>query len=81
MPQAPDFASGRMYFMAASEDAIAQRERLKEERIAAHEHPVSEVLEQCESLPDEVEQAAVDDFEEDYEQEEFEESMDFSISM
>ena len=63
------------------EDAIAQRERLKEERIAAHEHPVSEVLEQCESLPDEVEQAAVDDFEEDYEQEEFEESMDFSISM
>ena len=41
----------------------------------------SKVLEQCESLPDEVEQAAVDDFEEDYEQEEFEESMDFSISM
>ncbi len=63
------------------EDAIAQRERLKQERIAAHEQPVSEVQEQCESLPDEAEQAAVDDFEEEYEQEEFEESMDFSMSM
>lgn len=66
------------------EDAIAQRERLKQKRIAACEQrvePVSEVQEQCESLPDEAEQAAVDDFEEDYEQEEFEESMDFSMSM
>lgn len=66
------------------EDAIAQRERLKQERIATCEQrvePVSEIAEQCESLPDEAEQAAVDDFEEDYEQEEFEESMDFSMSM
>ena len=63
------------------EDVIAQRERLKQERIAAREQPVSEVLEQCESLSDEAEQAAVYDFEEEYEQEEFEESMDFSMSM
>ena len=66
------------------EDAIAQRERLKQKRIAACEQrveSVGEVQEQCESLPDEAEQAAVYDFEEEYEQEEFEESMDFSMSM
>ncbi len=43
--------------------------------------PVGEVQEQCESLPDEAEQVTVNDFEEEYEQEEFEESMDFSMSM
>lgn len=66
------------------EDAIAQCERLKQKRIAACEQrvePVGEVQEKCESLSDEAEQVTVNDFEEEYEQEEFEESMDFSMSM
>lgn len=66
------------------EDAIAQHERLKQKRIATCERrvePVGEVQEQCESLSDEAEQVTVNDFEEEYEQEEFEESMDFSMSM
>lgn len=61
------------------EDAIAQRERLKQERIARREQtsePISEFQEQSESLPDGINQAAVSDFEE-----EMEESMDFSMSM
>lgn len=61
------------------EDAIAQRERLKQERIARCEQtsePACEFQEQSESLPDGINQAAVSDFEE-----EMEESMDFSMSM
>ena len=60
------------------EDAIAQRERLKQERIAAREQrvePVSEVQEQCENVPDEPDEAVTNDFEEEYEEEE---SMGFS---
>lgn len=60
------------------EDAIAQRERLKQERIAAREQHISEVQEQCENVPDEPDEAVTDDFEEEYEEEE---SMDFSMSM
>ncbi|WP_295219473.1 hypothetical protein [Ruminococcus sp.] len=37
------------------EDAIAQRERLKQERIATREQRVSEVREQYENVPDEPE--------------------------
>lgn len=46
------------------EDAIAQRERLKQKRIAAREQriePVSEVREQSGNVPDESVQAAVSD--------------------
>lgn len=57
---------------------IAQRERLKQERIAAREQHISEVQEQCENVPDEPDEAVTDDFEEEYEEEE---SMDFSMSM
>lgn len=63
------------------EDAIAQRERLKQERIAAREQrvePVSEVQEQCENVPDEPDEAVTNDFEEEYEEEE---SMGFSMLM
>lgn len=63
------------------EDAIAQRERLKQERVAAREQrvePVSEVQEQCENIPDEPEEAVTSDFEEEYEEEE---NMGFSMSM
>lgn len=59
------------------EDAIAQRERLKQERV----EPVSQVQEQCENVPDEPEEAVTGDFEEEYENEELEESMGFSMSM
>lgn len=59
------------------EDAIAQRERLKQERV----EPVSQVQEQCENVPDEPEEAVTGDFEEEYENEELEESMRFSMSM
>ena len=67
--------------MAHPEDAIAQRERLKQERIAAREQrvePVSEVQEQCENVPDEPDEAVTNDFEEEYEEEE---SMGFFMSM
>lgn len=59
------------------EDAIAQRERLKQERV----EPVSQVQEQCENVPDEPEEAVTGDFEEEYENEELEEIMGFSMSM
>ena len=52
------------------EDAIAQRERLKQERIAVREQHLSEVSEQCENIPDEPEEAVTSDFEEEYENEE-----------
>lgn len=61
------------------EDAITQRERLKQERIAAREQRVSEVSEQSESLSDEPEQAVVSDFEEESENEEIEEEMEQSM--
>ena len=60
------------------EDAIAQRARLKQERIAAREQHISEVSEQCERIPDEPEEAVTSDFEEEYEEEE---NMGFSMSM
>lgn len=63
------------------EDAIAQREQLKQERIAAREQrveAVSEVQEQCENIPDESDEAVRNDFEEEYEEEE---NMGFSMSM
>ncbi len=52
------------------EDAIKQRERLKQERIAAREQrvePVSEVRQEIENVPDEDFQAAESDFEEENE--------------
>ena len=64
-----------------TEDAIAQRERLKQERIAVREQHLSEVSEQCENIPDEPEEAVTSDFEEEYENEELEENMEFSMSM
>ncbi len=61
------------------EDAIKQRERLKQERIAAreqHVEPVSEVQEQCDNVPNEVVQGVTNDCDEDFEEEEtFEMSM------
>ena len=61
------------------EDALKQRERLKQERIAASEHcgkPVSEVREQSVIVPDESIQAAVSDSEQSFEEEnEFEMTM------
>lgn len=61
------------------EDAIAQRERLKQERIARREQvsePVNEFQEQSENLPDESLEPSDGECEE-----EMEESMDFSMSM
>ena len=63
------------------EDAAAQRERLKQERIAAREQHVSEIQERDGNVPDEPEQAAADDFEEEYEEEEMEQSLGLSMSM
>ena len=55
------------------EDAIKQRERLKAERIAAREQrvePVSEVQQINENVPDENTESVVNDFNEDFEEEE-----------
>ncbi len=61
------------------EDAIKQRERLKAERIAAHEQsvePVMEVQQQADNVPDETSEPTVSEYDEDLEQEEtFEMSM------
>ena len=61
------------------EDAIKQRERIKAERIAAREQraePVSEVQEINVNVPDENTESVVNDFNEDFEEEEtFEMSM------
>lgn len=62
------------------EQAIAQRERLRQERIAAREHrvePVSEVQQENENVPDETSEpleSECEDFEED-------EEMGMEISM
>lgn len=63
------------------EDAIAQRERLKQKRIAERERrnePVSEVQEPSNNVPEESVQAAVSDCEHEFEEEE---NIDFSMSM
>lgn len=66
------------------EDAIAQRERLKQERIAQREQrtePVSEVSEQCDNIPDEMIKGVTNDCGEDFEEDEVEHNMGFSMSM
>lgn len=61
------------------EDAIKQRERLKQERIAAREQrvePVREVRQQADNLPDETFEPTVSEYDEDFEEDEtFEMSM------
>ena len=61
------------------EDALKQRERLKQERIAACEQrvePVSEIREMSSNLPDENFQANLSNFEQNFEEEnEFEMNM------
>ena len=59
------------------DDAIAQRERLKQERIAAREQRTSDYQEQDESRCEETVQAPVNDCEQNYE----EENMDISMTM
>lgn len=59
------------------EDAIAQRERLKQERIAAREQRTNDSQEQDESRHEETVQAPVNDCEQNYE----EENMDISMTM